>query len=194
MDKDEEKALIKRCRKGCKESLAKLYSEYKDKAYHLALRILRNREDAQDITQEAFMKVSDSISSYDLDRSFLCWLYGIVAHVARKHLKEKRKIKEVSLEMLWESRKDIEGELADKDPGPYELLAKNELETKVWEAISTLPFKYQIVVILRQMEGLSTKETTQALKISQGAVKMRLQRGRELFEEEIKPYFEGKEE
>jgi RNA polymerase sigma-70 factor (ECF subfamily) len=171
MNNAEEKALIKRCQKGSKESLAKLYSEYKDKAYNLALRVVRNREDAQDVTQEVFMKVCESISTYDLRRSFLYWLYGIVAHTLKKYLEEKRKIKEVSLEILWESRKDIEERLADKDSGAYEFLVKNELEAKVREDISGLPFKYQIVAILRQTEGLSTEETAQALKISQGAVK-----------------------
>jgi RNA polymerase sigma-70 factor (ECF subfamily) len=153
--------------------------------------MLGNKEDAQDITQEAFIKAKENLSSFNTEKSFSSWLFKIVSNLCRNYLHKRSTTQEVSLEIFNESPKK-EGKLAllDKNPNPLEIVEKKEEEKLFKEAISSLPSEYEEVFILRVIEGLSTKKTADTLKISQGMVEIRFHRAKKLLKQRMKSYLE----
>lgn len=170
--------------------LARLVDHYSNPVYRIILNILNNPQDAEDILQEAFIKVIHGLKSFEGRSSLSTWIYRIAVNEALM-LVRKRKGVEVSID---EENDDDEGmatprEIIDWCCQPEEEFVSGEITEVMNKAIDELPEKLRIVFILRDMEDLSIRDTAQALGMTESAVKTRLLRARLLLREVISRYF-----
>lgn len=165
--------LVKLTRKGDQKAFKELVQRYQDRAYWVAYNMLRNREEATDIAQEAFLRVYRSLDRFDIKKSFYTWLYQIVANLSIDHLRRKSVSKSVSL--------DAVGDMDGKHEQPGEDIEKTELRLRVRDVIDRLAPKYKAVVTLRDIEGLSCKEIAKIVGTTHATVRWRLHRARIIF-------------
>lgn len=159
--------------------------------YRLALRILGNPQDAEDVLQETFLKAFRHLPSFDGRSSLATWLYRIATNEALMLLR-KEKEGFVSLdEPNSDNEEDQEPlQIVDWCCLPEEMLMNAESKKMLEQAIARLSPALRVVVILRDLQGLSTRETSQILQISEEAVKTRLSRARLQLRQWLSEYFQ----
>jgi RNA polymerase sigma-70 factor (ECF subfamily) len=166
---------------------------YGDRLYSFASRVCRNSEDAKDVVQETLIAVFRSLKDFRGESRFRTWLFTIAANACRK-MKRKGKFEpeqELSLdEFMPVAQQRAKIEIADWSQNPDELFRRDELRTVVEAAIAGLPRKYRIVLLLRDLEQLSTDETAEALGLSPEAVKSRLHRARLYVRQQLSQYWQ----
>lgn len=164
----DEQQLIVEVQEGSQEAFRELVERYMKQAYNLAYGFLKNHDDAEDITQEAFVKVHASIRTFRGDSGFSTWLHRIVSNLAMTRLKKQK----------TQSRREVE--LSHPDAGKASHSESHELMDRKYHierVLHELPTIQRAVVMLRHMEGFSTKEVGKMLNCSQGTVKTHLHRG-----------------
>ncbi len=178
-------------RNGDRAEFAKLVDIYSSKIYQLALRILGNQGDAEDVLQETFLKVYRSIARFEGRSSILTWLYRIATNEALMIIRKRKP--QVSLDLEGENdRGDTISEpyhFVDWCCLPEKDLQSAEAKLHMREAIQRLSSALQAVFILRDIEGFSVKKTAEILEITEGAVKTRLLRARLRLREDLSEYF-----
>ncbi|RPI30077.1 MAG: sigma-70 family RNA polymerase sigma factor [Chloroflexota bacterium] len=177
-------------RAGDPSEFAKLIEAYSGPIYRLALRMLNNPQDAEDILQETFLKAYRHMGSFDGRSKISTWLYRIATNEALMHLRRKHP-EAISI--------DEPGDPADEEQAPLQIvdwccLPEEELlsaEGRVLldRAVDTLPHRLRVVFLLRDIEGLSTRETADVLGLSENAVKTRLSRARLRLREQLSTYY-----
>lgn len=178
MDKNEYR-LIKKCKKGDIDAFEELISEHEKRAYNIALKMLKNPEDAMDISQEAFIKVYKSINNFNLKSSFATWLYRIVVNTCLDFLKKNQtKVYHIDNPIKTEDG-EITREIADIQTAPEVILERKMTRQLVHNAMDELDNIHRTVVILRDIQGFSYKEISEMLDCSLGTVKSRIKRGRD---------------
>ena len=181
-----ENDLIQRAKRGDKAALSELVSAYGDKIYNLALRILRNKEDAEDILQETFLIVLKKLNTFDERSSFFTWIYRIATNASLMKLR-KKKIIYADLP----DKPDMEEKVfIDWSQDPSLNVQNKEIRDVLEKAIGELSEIYRSVFILRDIEHLSIKETSQILNISEENVKIRLRRARLFLRDKISKQFQ----
>jgi len=170
----EERRLVAEARSGCSNAFGELYERYRPRIYRTALRILRNPQDAEDAAQRSFQRAYTNIARFRGDSNFSTWLTRVAINEALMLLRQRR-----TRPRLLDG--DSDGEynssvlnLVDKGPTPEEALAAKELRAAVTQAISHLRKSLQTVVLLRELQGLTSTETAQRLGLSTAAVKARV--------------------
>ncbi len=163
---------------GDKEAFGSLVHRYKKPLYNLAYRMTSNREDALDLSQEAFVRAYANLHRFDLKRSFFTWLYTICLNLTRNHLEKKR-------ETLLDQTETLERQVRSAFPPADELVGKKQVTANLEKALQRLPLDLREAVILRYLQELSFEEITQVLGISLSAAKMRVYRGLEKAREAI---------
>ncbi|WP_066504342.1 RNA polymerase sigma factor [Abyssisolibacter fermentans] len=172
-----EEKLIKKCQKGDIDAFETLISSYEKIAYNIALKMLKNREDAMDISQEAFIKVFKSIDKFNFKSSFSTWLYRIVVNTCIDHLKKKKKV--YSIDSTVETQNgEIHTEIPDTTNNPEQLMEKKLTKELVHRSINELSETHKVVIVLRDIQGFSYEEISQIIGCSQGTVKSRISRAR----------------
>jgi len=193
----DERALVAASRDGDRAALEALVRSHQDRVYSFAMRMCRNVEDAKDILQDTFLGVIRSIREFREESKFSTWLYRIAANACLK--KRRRGVhdptpeQELSLDDLM-PRPDADGrkpEIPDWSGDAERALLHGELSARMESAIDKLPKDYKIVLVLRDVEGLSTEETAQAVGLSVPAVKSRLHRARVFVQRELADYLTG---
>jgi len=193
----DERALVAASRDGDPAALEALVRSHQDRVYGFAMRMCRNVEDAKDILQDTFLGVIRSIREFREESKFSTWLYRIAANACLK--KRRRGVhdptpeQELSLDDLM-PRPDAEGrkpEIPDWSGDAERALLHGELSARMENAIDKLPKDYKIVLVLRDVEGLSAEETAQAVGLSVPAVKSRLHRARVFIRRELADYLAG---
>jgi RNA polymerase sigma-70 factor (ECF subfamily) len=156
--------------------------------YAMALSLLHNEADAEDVSQEAFLKAFRNLANFRGDSKFSTWLISITLNEARGRLRSKKNVK---LESLDEPR---EGEgtvspalLRDWREIPSEALERKEIRQMLQQAITDLPLIYREVFLLRDVEDLSVNQSAEALGISVASVKVRLHRARMMLQKKLVP-------
>ncbi len=177
MKLDEEKLIIKKAQRGDMAAFETLVSANEAFVYNLALRTLRSEQDAQDASQEVFIKVWTSLGSFRGDSKFSVWLYRITGNVCTDILRRRRN-DIVSLTMDDGEGGDAELEIADTAPTPHEALEKKERSAALVAALDSLPEDYRKALLLRESGGMSYAEIASALKTDLGTVKSRIFRAR----------------
>jgi len=186
----DEKVLVERAKKGDKEALSQLVQTYSERIYNLALRILRNKEDAEDVLQETFLTVIEKINSFDGRSSFFTWIYRIATNASLMRLR-KNKVVFQQLNDSPDFQESVESRVfIDWSQDPSLSLYDEEVKKKLDEAINKLSDIYRGVFILRDIEGLSIKETSAILQITEENVKIRLRRARQFLRDYLSDYFE----
>jgi RNA polymerase sigma-70 factor (ECF subfamily) len=190
-----ENKLIEELKAGKDEAYDAFLAAFGDRLYSFASRMCRNTEDAKDVVQETLISVFKSLKDFRGESRFRTWLYTIAANACRK-MKRKGKFEpseELSLdEFMPTAHGDASRpEIADWSQNPESLFLQTELRSEVEAAIAGLPPPYRIVLILRDIEQLTTEETAQALALSPEAVKSRLHRARLFVRERLSNYWRG---
>ena len=170
--------------------IARLVDNYSNPVYRIIFNILNNAQDAEDILQEAFIKVIHGLKSFEGRSSLSTWIYRIAVNEALM-LVRKHKGVEVSIDVENEDEEGLTPphEIIDWCCLPEHEFVTGEMTEVMNKAIEELPEKLRIVFILRDMEDLSIKDTAQALGLTESAVKTRLLRARLMLREVISHYF-----
>jgi RNA polymerase sigma-70 factor (ECF subfamily) len=175
---------------GDRVEFARLVDAHYEMIYRLVIRMLQNTQDAEDVLQETFIKAYRHIRNFDGRASISTWLYRIATNEALMHIRRKRpetlSIDEPSEEGS-EEQEPIQ--ITDWCCMPEESLMSEETKTYLDEAIEKLPSGLRLVFVLRDIQGLSTRETGEILDISDMAVKTRLSRARLRLREDLSGYF-----
>lgn len=178
MTRETELETIKSVLSGCIDDFEVLVHEYEKPVYNLALRMTGSIEDAQDLTQETFIKAYRRLDSFRGDSKFSSWLYRIASNVCLDHLRAKSRTGTVSISL--EDEDGEESELCIRDPAPS--VEDSVLGTLTREAVQrgldVLPEAQRQILLLREISGLSYDEIAQALSLESGTVKSRIFRAR----------------
>lgn len=170
-----------------------LVDGYGDKIYRLAAGITRNSADAEDVCQEVFLSVLRNIKTFERRSALGTWIYRITTNAALMNLRGKPSVPLVSWEEeLPHFRSDgmHQVPVADWSQNPEDALIGEETRAVLHDALMALPPEYRVVVSLRDVEGLSARETAEALNLSVAAVKSRLHRGRLFLRARVSGYFQ----
>jgi len=176
--REDEHLLVAGAKSGDAAAFEELVNRYERKIYRLTMNITRNREDAEDAMQDAFMKAYSHLDTFQEDSRFYTWLVRIAANEALMRLR-KRRPNQVSLDEPVEGEEDsIPKQIQDWGPSPEQRYAQTEMRDILRSVIDELSPDFRVVFVLRDVEGLSTEETAEAVGISEAAVKSRLLRAR----------------
>jgi RNA polymerase sigma-70 factor (ECF subfamily) len=190
--KDRDTELIQAINSGQSDLFHDLVKRYEQKLYNFSLRMCRDPSDAEDMVQEAFLNVFRYLKDFRFETKFKNWLYRIAASTCIKKRRKSKFAPELELSLEDFIPKD-EAEAQTQVPNwalmPLDQLLNEELADMVNQAILSLPEKYRLVIVLRDIEGFSTAETAQILGLSAANVKVRLHRARLFLREKLKGYF-----
>lgn len=179
--------VIRRIQNGDSEAYRELVLKYQQKVYGVAWGMVRNPEDAREITQEAFIKAFKSLERFRFDASFYTWLYRITVNLT---IDFRRKASKRRTNEFDEGRmqKDEAGEIAKPhmDASPRRRLERKRLADQIQAAIDQLPTDQRTAIMLRELEGLSYKEIAEAMDCAEGTVMSRLFYGRKKLQEILK--------
>jgi len=176
--REDEHLLVAAAKAGDAAAFEELVNRYERKIFRLTMNITRNREDAEDAMQDAFMKAYSHLDRFHEDSRFYTWLVRIAANEALMRLR-KRRPNQFSLDEPIESEDDfVPQQIEDWKPSPEQRFAQTEMRDILRSVIEELQPDFRIVFLLRDVEGLSTEETAAAVGISEAAVKSRLLRAR----------------
>jgi RNA polymerase sigma-70 factor (ECF subfamily) len=181
---------LEKLRAGDRAEFARLVDTYYELIYRLAIKMLGNDQDAEDILQETFIKAYRSLDRFDGRSSVSTWLYRIATNEALMFLRRKRP-DTVSVEEPQEAGVEDQEplQIVDFCCMPEADLMSAEAQAELDRAIDHLPASLRIVFVLRDMQGLSTRETGEVLNLTDMAVKTRLSRARLRLREELSSYF-----
>ncbi len=161
-------------------------------AYNVAYRLTGNHADADDLTQESFLRAYRFFDRYNRDMPFENWLYRIMSRVFIDELRKRPKFKTQSFDAPYSAgpgENDIQLELPDSTCDPSEIMMTNSLDECLQNALNELPNEFRIAVILADIEGLSYEEIAETMNCSLGTVRSRLHRGRKLLRQKVSPQF-----
>lgn len=197
MDRTQDQQLIARLQSGDEQALQDLADRYGSRIFQLAIRHMKNREDAEEVTQDVLMKVYRKVDAFRGDAALSSWIYRITFNTAMSRLRTNR------LARLAAEERDRTDAAAESREGastrqpvdwsrmPDEELLRAQLRTAAATAIAELPEIYRVPVMLRDIQGLSTEEASTRLKVKDQTLKSRLHRGRLMLRERLDPYRSG---
>ncbi len=182
--------LVARVKTGDLAAFEKLMRQYERQIFRISLQITQNREDAEDIVQDTFFKAFQKIDQFQGNSKFYTWLVRIAVNESLMRLRKRKAQKTVSMdEEIQTDEGSIPRDFADWMPNPEQNYNQAELAEILRRTIQGLPPGFRTVFVLRDIDGLSTEETAQALKLSVPAVKSRLLRARLQLRERLSRYF-----
>jgi RNA polymerase sigma-70 factor (ECF subfamily) len=186
-------ALVARVRGGDLSAYDLLVRKYERQLFRIAQHITQNREDAEDVMQDAFLKAYEKLEQFQGNSKFYTWLVRIAVNESLMRLRKRRTGKMVSIDEDIETEEgSVPRDLADWAPDPEQNYNQAELAEILRKTIQGLPQGFRIVFVLRDVEGLSTEETAETLGLSIPAVKSRLLRARLQLRERLSRYFHRK--
>jgi RNA polymerase sigma-70 factor (ECF subfamily) len=180
-DAREDHELVRRAQRGEEAAFALLVRRHEQRAWRVARNLVPSDEDAQDLAQEAFVRVFKNLASFDFQYPFTTWLYRIVTNLAIDHLRRRRPASSTAALDEEEGDWDLVDERA---PAPSERLESGEVALEVRAVLDSLAPHFQSVLVLRELEGLPCTEIARIVGATHVTVRWRLHRGRKLFQEE----------
>jgi RNA polymerase sigma-70 factor (ECF subfamily) len=187
-----EDPLVERAREGDFDAFEALVNASEGKVYHHLLRLVGNPDDARDLLQETYLSAYRHLKSFKGGSAFSTWVYRIATNHALMRLRKKNPETVGLEEIAVPSHEELKGRtISDWEVNPREAVLRKEVRSVLDKAIQSLPPGYRAVVVLRDVQGMSTAETAEILGIKEGAVKTRLHRARIFLREALGPYFEG---
>src|SRR5271165_6677557 len=189
----DELALVASAKAGDVTAFEELVRRYDRNVFRIAQHITQNREDAEDVVQDAFIKAYTNLKQFQGQSKFYTWLVRIAVNEALMKLRRRRPERTVSLDEEIKTEDDsVPREVADWSPNPEQQYSQAELREILQRTIQGLPPSFRTVFVLRDVEGLSTEETAAALDLSIPAVKSRLLRARLQLRERLSKYFKNR--
>ena len=191
----DETALVALARQGDPEAFTELTEQYHRNIFRLAQNITQNREDAEDVLQETFLKAYQHLPEFEGHSKFYTWIVRIAVNEALMKLRKRKWDKTVWLdEPVTVGEDAVAREIAIWEDNPEQRYSQEELRDILDKAVNGLAPAYRTVFALRDMEGLSTEETAEALDLSIPAVKSRLLRARLQLRDKLTAFFKKKVE
>jgi len=185
--------LVAQTREGDARAFGELVKRYEGKVFRLAQHVTQNREDAEDVLQETFLKAYEHLDQFRGDSKFYTWIVRIAVNQALMKLRRRKTDKAVSIDETIDTGEDnIVREIAAWEENPEEKFTREEMGEILNKAVQSLEPIYRSVFVLRDIEDLSTEETAEALDLSVPAVKSRLLRARLQLREKLTRFFKRK--
>jgi len=179
----DEVTALRRCRRGSRDAFEPIVKRYMKDAYFIALGLVGNREDALDLSQEAFIRAFSNIKQLNPDKKFFPWFYQILKNLCFSHLRKRRTRQDCSLDAADDDN-NRQGPVAVDDLFTPDVLAeRNEVKKKIWKAIGRLDEKHREVIILRHFRNMSYEQMAQNLFCNKGTVTSRLYYARKRLKE-----------
>jgi RNA polymerase sigma-70 factor, ECF subfamily len=186
----DELALVQAAKQGDVGAFEQLVKRYDRNIFRIAQHITQNREDAEDVVQDAFLKAYENLDQFQGNSKFYTWLVRIAVNESLMKLRRRKTSKTVSMDEDVETEEgSMPREFADWSPNPEQQYGQSELSEILRKTIQGLPASFRTVFVLRDVEGLSTEETAEMLDLSIPAVKSRLLRARLQLRERLNKYF-----
>ncbi len=181
---EEEQELVRKAKEGDKVSLARLVDTYQEPIYNTALKMTKNREDAEDVLQETFVTMVEKLHQFRGDARLYTWVYRIAVNNVYKRTRTKQKHE--AMDINDPDVQQIHGADLSEWPETAQLLGEQEwIRDVLADALDELPEKYRTIFVLRDIQGLSIKETQEILGISESNVKVRLMRARNYLRDKL---------
>lgn len=182
--------LVERARAGELHAFESLTSRYEQRVFSLAMRMLRQEQDAEDVTQQTFLSALENLKGFRGEASFATWLFRIATHAALKTIRKRKGLKTIPFEEATEETGQIDSIphpefIADWRQSPERLVQKHEIQRLLEEALAKLDEKHRLVFLLRDVEGFSVRETAEALGLTEANTKVRLLRARLQLREQL---------
>jgi RNA polymerase sigma-70 factor, ECF subfamily len=180
--------LMARVAEDDERAFTELVRRYQGRITNLVSRVLNDRECADDLAQEVFVRVFIHRRNYRRGSKVSTWVFTIAANLAKNEIRRRvRRRNWFSLDALQETLKDSTAVLADPTEGRDRTLEREQLQEAVGRAIVTIPEKYRLSVVLRDIEGLAYEEIAQVLGIPGGTVRSRINRARAMLKRKLQP-------
>ncbi|MDD5362159.1 MAG: sigma-70 family RNA polymerase sigma factor [Ignavibacteria bacterium] len=184
--KFEDYELIDNAVKGDQSAYDKLMKKYYNLVHNLIYRMIYNKEDVEDLAQEAFIKAFNSLEKFDRQFAFSTWLYKIASNNCIDYLR-KKKLNTISIDKEIDNEDDdLRFEIPDDEYKPDRAIMEDERKVLLEEAIASLPEKYRMVILMRHRDEKEYEEISKVLKLPLGTVKAHIFRGRELLNKYLK--------
>lgn len=176
-------------RDGDRREFDTLVERYHKQAYNIAYRMAGNHADAEDLTQEAFIRAFRFFAQYRRELPFDSWLYKIMSNVFIDRLRRRPKANIRSLDAPVVTQEgEAQFDVADPCDGPEDVVLSREMDSRIQAALETLPEAFRITVIYADIECLSYEEIADVTRTNIGTVRSRLHRGRRLLRDKLKKY------
>ena len=194
---DKSAALLSRLQAGEEQALGDLSDAYGTKIFQLAFRYLRNKEDAEEVTQDVLFKVYRNVGSFRGDAALSSWIYRITFNASMSRLRTARYQRAREDDRLIASAEGDEAggfprpEIADWSQMADEGMLRSQLRRRVLSAILALPAIYRAPVVLRDLQGMSTEEASAMLRVKDQTLKSRLHRGRLILRKQLADFAGG---
>ena len=194
-----EQDLLARLKSGDDRALGDLADAYSSKIYQLAFRYLRNKEDAEEITQDVLFKVYRKVDAFRGDAQLSSWIYRITFNAAMSRLRTARYQRAQAEDRRAAAATEEDGssapsrtpDVADWSDMADERVLRSQLRQRVFRAILALPAIYRAPVMLRDIQGMSTEEASAMLKVQNQTLKSRLHRGRLILRKQLADFADG---
>jgi RNA polymerase sigma-70 factor, ECF subfamily len=170
---DEE--LVISAQQGERQAFEVLVERYKQKAYRIAFDFTRDREEAKDLSQEAFLQAFSHLKGFDRRASFYTWFYRILVNLCLDYRRRKTKIAWESLDEKTEKGDGFQ-KIANPGPSPDQEVMRQQVSQRIGAALATLPPKQRAVFLLKNHQGLSIREIADVMKSAEGTIKVHLHR------------------
>lgn len=178
MTREEELRTVESVLGGDVNAFETLVLSYEKNVYNLALRMVKNPEDASDMAQEAFIRAYNSLASFRCESKFSVWLYRIVSNVCLDFLRSRSRHPTVSLSVENDEGEETELDIPDESQSPEALLERRLTRDSVRRGLDALSEEYRQILLLREIQGLSYDEIAETLSMELGTVKSRIFRAR----------------
>ena len=190
LEADSDLAVVRQVQNGDVAAFDQLVLKYRARVYSVVYNLTSNREDAADLTQDAFIKSFQSINRFQGQSSFFTWLYRIAVNSTLTHLRKNRLRTFFSFEKINEEDKvsaEVIAALTDTTGADHETFAR-ELQEKLNEAMQKLSIRHRTVITLFEIDGLGHQEIAEIMNCSVGTVRSRLHYAKQLLQSELQPY------
>jgi RNA polymerase sigma-70 factor (ECF subfamily) len=185
--KDTDKELVRRVKKGDRDAFDLLFDRYQHKILNLVARYLRDPQDVEDVTQEAFIKAFRALPRFRGDSAFYTWLYRIAINTAKNHLVSRSR-RPPGTDVDLDDAEFFDGNDALRESeSPESALARDQLSAEIDSAIADLPDDLRSAVTLREFDGLSYEQIAEIMDCPVGTVRSRIFRARESIDKRIEP-------
>ncbi len=192
-----EQALLERLQAGDEAALVELVESYGTKIFKLAFRYLKNKEDAEEITQDVLYRVFRNCGTFRGDAALSSWIYRITFNAAMSRVRtashQRMQQDDRQLRRMTEAHesRSLPREPADSSSSADERILRSQLRTRALGAILALPVIYRAPVVLRDLQGLSTEEASAVLRVKDQTLKSRLHRGRLILRKQLADFAGG---
>jgi RNA polymerase sigma-70 factor (ECF subfamily) len=158
---------------------------YKDKIYHHAYRMLGNKQEAEDVTQDTFLRLFNNLHRYDETQKFSTWIFRICTNLCIDRLRKRKPTYSLDAEVEGGEGNDYYAMMPSNEDTPEKQVIVSETQRSIRKAIEAMPEKYKSIVVLRYLQDLSLQEISDVLDMPVTTIKTRLHRGREFLRKKL---------